>query len=121
MVRNPQAVRNQLFRQRRDLYIFEDRFIKEQSIFTISLENGLSLRQIYRIIKQQRTKYEYTFNLIWKKVFGFSAVEIKLKDMQNHDVLVATESWIKLQVATIDHFLKLAENKQGVIKWKSTD
>ena len=118
MVRNPQAIRNQLHRQLRDLSIFEARFIEEQSIFTISLNCGLSERQIYRIIKHHRTRYEKTFNYIREKIFGFTPVKVTLKDMRNNDVLVATESWIALQIATVSYFLDQAANKQGEIKWK---
>lgn len=106
MARNRKVIRNQLHRQLRDLYIFEDRFIKEQKLKDIALFHGISVGRTSEIIKHQSIRYAHTFNYIRHKIFKLPPVEITPKDMQSHDVFVATESWINLQTATVGYFLR---------------
>lgn len=106
MARSPQSIRKQLNDKSRNLFIFEDRFIKEQGLKEISEFHGLSISQVNRIIKHQKTRYEYTYNLIRQKIFKLPPVEITRLMMKNPDILVATESWLKLQQAVISYFLE---------------
>ena len=106
MVKTRNTIRKKLNDQLRDLYIFEGRFIKEQTLKEISEFHGISVSQVSRIIKHQNTRYEHTFNYIREKIFKLPPVKVTVIMMANPDILRATESWIALHVATINYFLE---------------
>ena len=105
MTKNP---RKQLNDRLRDLYIFEKRFIKGETLKEIAEFYNLSKTSIARIATLHRKRYEHSYNIIRKRIFKLPPIEITLLMMENPDILRATESWIKLHQAMIFYFLEQA-------------
>ncbi len=97
--------REKLLMKLRDLHIFEDRMMFMSPLKQIAKNNRLSTTSIGRIVALQSTRYDFTFNHI-RRILGMKPIEFRRKMLNNLNVYLAVESWIKLQICTVEFFIE---------------